>query len=111
MSTNGSMHLATNGGSMVTNVHNGEKYRLMRRRSPTSSVMPRWQIGTGLPMTLRKYIVHLPDKTVRFEKIGMNVYVFKPPTIQAEKSENALMLNTVEENKKFYTECQFEIAK
>ena len=39
----------------------------------------------------------------------MNLYVFKPPT--TIKTENALMLNTVEENKTFYTERQFERAK
>ena len=55
------------------------------------------------------FIVHLPDKPVRFERIGMNLYVFKPPT--TVKAENALMLNTVEENKTFYTERQFERAK
>ena len=26
------------------------------------------------------YIVHFPDKPVQFERIGMNLYVFKPPT-------------------------------
>ena len=39
----------------------------------------------------------------------MNLYVFKPPT--TIKAENALMFNTVEENKKFYTERELERAK
>jgi hypothetical protein len=34
--------------------HNKEKYGLMRSQSPTSSVMPKSQIGTELPMALRK---------------------------------------------------------
>ena len=55
------------------------------------------------------FIVHLPDKLVRFERIWMNLYVFKPPT--TIKAENSQMLNTVEENKTFYTERQFERSK
>ena len=39
----------------------------------------------------------------------MNLYVFKPPA--TVKAENAQMLNTVEENKTFYTERQFERSK
>ena len=39
----------------------------------------------------------------------MNLYVFKPPT--SIKAENALMLNTVDENKTFYIQRQFERAK
>ena len=39
----------------------------------------------------------------------MNLYVFKPPT--SIKAENALMFNTVEENKTFFTERKFERAK
>ena len=58
------------------------------------------------------FIVHLLDKKpVRFERIGMNLYVFKPPSSTTVKAKNAQMLNTVEENKTFYTECQFESAK
>ena len=61
-------------------------------------------------MTLEDaFIVHLPDKPVLFERIGMNLYVFKPPT--SSKTENAPMLNTIVENKTFYTEHQFERAK
>ena len=55
------------------------------------------------------FIVHLPDKPVWFERIGINLYVFKPHT--AVKAENALMLKIVEENKTFYTERQVERAK
>jgi hypothetical protein len=50
----------------------------------------------------------LPDKSVRFE-IGINLYAFKPPTLV--KAENAQMLNTVEENKTFFTQRPFERAK
>ena len=39
----------------------------------------------------------------------MNLYVFKPPT--SIKAENALMLNTVDEDKTFYIQRQFERAK
>jgi hypothetical protein len=55
------------------------------------------------------FIVHLPDKPVRFKRIGMNLYVFKPNT--TIEAENAQMLNTVEENKTFFTERQFQRAK
>ena len=55
------------------------------------------------------FIVHLPDKPVRFERIGMKLYIFKPPT--TIKAENAQMFNTLEEEKTFYTEHQFQRAK
>ena len=73
--------------------------------------MPKWQIGTGKEDA---FIVHLPDKPVRFERIGINLYVFNkvPTSNNTEKTkENALMLNTVDENRTFYTECQFERGK
>jgi hypothetical protein len=41
---------------------------------------------------------------------GYNLYVFKPPTSTTATSNNAQPLNTVEENKTFYTQRQFERA-
>ena len=55
------------------------------------------------------FVVHLPDKPVRFERIGINLYVFKPPVNKA--TDTIQLLSTVEENKSFYTLRQFERAK
>ena len=119
MSTNGRMHLATNGGSMVTKM----KYDLPQWGEVQSNEKAITNLFSYAGMANRyritdnsekedAFIVHLPDKTVRFERIGMKLYVFKPPTtMKAENNENALMLNIVEECKTFYTEHQFERAK
>ena len=48
---------------------------------------------------------HLADKLVKLERVGMNLYVSKPPT--SMKAENALKIYTVNENK-IYTQHQFE---
>ncbi|KAI2512474.1 Reverse transcriptase (RNA-dependent DNA polymerase) [Fragilaria crotonensis] len=53
------------------------------------------------------FVVHLSDdKTVRFTRHGNNLYVFKPPI-----KKQVQLLNTVEENKTFFTQRQFERAK
>lgn len=61
------------------------------------------------------FIVHLPNnKQVRFERMTlMNLYVHKPkPTMDSSHSLPASQfLTTVEENKTFYTQRQFERAK
>lgn len=58
------------------------------------------------------FIVHLHDKEVRFAKMGNNLYVYKP---NKHKSSNmikpASMVTTMEENKAFFTQHQFERAK
>jgi hypothetical protein len=55
------------------------------------------------------FVVHLSkDKTVRFTRFDNNLYVFKP-SIGARVEHQ--LLNSVEENKSFYTERQFERAK
>ena len=55
------------------------------------------------------FVVHLPDKDVRFERMDFNLYVYKP---QIEmKTNDVQLLSTVEENKSFYTLRQFERAK
>ena len=46
------------------------------------------------------YIVHMPDKPVRFKRVGMNLHAFKPP--KSMVAENAQLFNTVNENKTFY---------
>jgi hypothetical protein len=56
--------------------------------------------------------VHLPDKQVKFQWDPNGLYIYKPP----DKSEpginiEAQFINTLEENKKFYTQRQFEQAK
>ena len=53
------------------------------------------------------YIVHLPNKQVKFTKTSSGLYVFKPNI----KKTGVQLLNTVAENKSFYTQRQFERAK
>jgi hypothetical protein len=54
----------------------------------------------------KAFIVHLPDKEVRFEEFENGLYVFIP-----KKYKNMQFMSSVEENKKFYTPNQFERAK
>ena len=116
MSTNGSMHLATNGGSMVTNMKADlpEWGEVWFNEKAITNIFSYAEMADRYRITYDSekedaFIVHLPDKTVRFERIGMNLYVFKPTT--RIRAENAQMLNTLEENKTFYTERQFQRAK
>jgi hypothetical protein len=55
-------------------------------------------------------IVHLPDKQVKFTKTTQGLYVFKPK-ITPKNHQGMQLINTVEENKVFYTHRQFERAK
>ena len=110
------MHLATNGGSMVTNMKAdlpqwGEVWfneKAITNIFSYAEMADRYRITYDSEKE-DAFIVHLPDKPVRFKRIGINLYVFKPTT--TIKAENAQMFNSVEENKKFYTERQFERAK
>ena len=55
------------------------------------------------------FIVHLPDKKVRFNKTDQGLYIFKP---KITKNNNQMQfLNTVDENKHFFTRQQFARAK
>jgi hypothetical protein len=60
------------------------------------------------------FIVHLPDKQVKFHHKN-DIYVFKPPHFAKSLTRNnkrvQFNVNSVEENKTFYTERQFVRAK
>ena len=55
------------------------------------------------------FIVQLPHKQVKFTKTEQGLYIFKP---KIKKNKNEIqMVNTIEENKAFYTHQQYEKAK
>ena len=64
------------------------------------------------------FIVHLPHKSVKFTREN-GLYLYRPPYIkqhaikdtQSESNTKVQFLETVDENKKFYTKRQFERAK
>ena len=54
------------------------------------------------------YIIHLPDKQVKFARTLIGpLYVFKPPI----KQTGVQLINTGAENKSFYTQRQFKQAR
>jgi hypothetical protein len=58
------------------------------------------------------FVVHLPHKKVKFERMGMNLYILKPKMGSIKESNQPHMfMSTVEENKSFYTQRQFDKAK
>ena len=58
------------------------------------------------------FIMQLPHKQVKFEQLTNKLYVFKlPNTVKPTTKDDAQFVNTVEENKTFYTQHQFEQAK
>jgi hypothetical protein len=56
------------------------------------------------------FIVYLPDKKVKFTKTEQGLYIFKPK-IDKTRNTKAQFLNTVEENKIFFTQQQIERAR
>ena len=113
-SNDGDMDLSTNGGVLVTK---------------QKADLPQWgevwfnnhaitNIISYAEMTDRyritydsgkedAFIVHLSDnKTVRFNRLGKKLYVYKPSI-----TKQLQLLNTVEENKTFFTQRQFDRAK
>ena len=56
------------------------------------------------------FIVHMPDKKVKFTKTDQGLYIYKPKITKSQSSEVQL-LNTVNENKTFFTHQQIERAK
>ena len=94
VSTEGSMHLAINGGSMVIYMKAdlpqwGEVWfhnKAISKIFSYAKMADRYRITCDSEKD-DAFIVHLPDKPDRFERVGMNLYVFKPPT--SIKAENA----------------------
>jgi hypothetical protein len=56
------------------------------------------------------FTVHLPDKQVKFTKTNQGLYIFKPKIKQLIKTQ-VQFVNTIDENKAFFTHHQFEWAK
>lgn len=115
-STTGSMHLATNGGTLVTNQKAdlpqwGEVWfndKAITNIFSYAEMADRYRITYDSDKD-DAFVVHLPNKEVRFERIGINLYVYKP--IFDTTPQRIQLLSTVEENKSFYTQRQFERAK
>jgi hypothetical protein len=56
------------------------------------------------------FIVHLPDKQVKFTKTNQGLYIFKPKIIKTKKN-SVQLIQTIDENKAFFTNRQFARAK
>ena len=114
-SDSGVMKLTTNGGSIVTSKKAdlpqwGEVWfneNAITNIFSYAEMADRYRI-TYDSNKADEFVVHLPEKDVRFTRMGTNLYIFKPP--KSAQVATAL-LNTVEENKKFYTQRQFDRAK
>jgi hypothetical protein len=110
------MHLATNGGLLVTI----KKADVLQWREVWFNVTAITNIFSYAEM-IDKYritydsekedtfLVHLPNKLIQIERIGNNLHVYRPPNTATGKQIQ--LLNTVEENESFYTHRQFERAK
>lgn len=113
-SNEGDMHLSTNGGILVTN----QKADLPQwgevwfNESAITNIISYAEMADRYRIIYDSgkedaFIVHLSnDKAVRFNRLHNNLYVFKP-SIKTQVQ----LLNTVEENKTFFTQRQFERAK
>jgi hypothetical protein len=111
-----SLHLATNGGVLVS------KYK---------ATVPDWGEVRFNPKAMTNifcfaemaqrhkalyahkddsFIMHLSHKDVKFNKAGAGLYVFRPNLSKGDKSDMQFV-TTLSENKTFYTDKQFERAK
>ncbi|KAI2506113.1 Reverse transcriptase (RNA-dependent DNA polymerase) [Fragilaria crotonensis] len=113
-SNDGDMHLSTNGGVLVT-THKADLPQwgeVWFNESAITNIISYAEMADRYRITYDSgkedaFIVHLSDdKAVRFTRLGNNLYVFKPPI-----KKQVQLLNTVEENKTFFTQRQFERAK
>jgi hypothetical protein len=110
--TNDTLTLHTNGGVLTTNQKCdipqwGEALFApdgLTNIFSYAEMAERYKITTDSEVE-NAFIVHLPDKKVKFEKNENNLYVFIP-----KKEKNVQLLSSVEENKGFYTSSQFERA-
>ena len=115
-STTGSMYLTTNGGTLVTRQKAdlpqwGEVWfndKAVTNIFSYAEMADRYRIKYDSEED-DAFFVYLPNKTVRFERIGNNLYVYKPRNKTIP--QRIQLLNTVNENKSFYTQRQFERAK
>ncbi|KAI2510062.1 Reverse transcriptase (RNA-dependent DNA polymerase) [Fragilaria crotonensis] len=113
-SNDGDMHLSTNGGVLVT-THKADLPQwgeVWFNEMAITNIISYAEMADRYRITYDSgkedaFVVHLSDdKTVRFTRHGNNLYVFKPPI-----KKQVQLLNTVEENKTFFTQRQFERAK
>ena len=56
------------------------------------------------------FIVHLPNKQVKFTRTNQGLYIYKPKIV-TKKENQVQLVQTMDENKAFFTNCQFAIAK
>ena len=110
-----SMHLATNGGTLITTKEADLPHwgKVWFKDQAITNIFSYAEMSDKYRITYDSkdddaFIVHLPEQPVRFERLGNNLYVFKPPM---KRNTLRFLLNTVEENKTFYTQRQFERAK
>ena len=115
-SKTGNLHLYTNGGLLETK-HKADLPQwgeVWFNENAITNIFSYAEMADKYQITYDStaddaFIVHLPDKAVRFERLGNNLYVYKPP--KSKSTQSLQLLNTVEENKSFYTQRQFDRAK
>ena len=105
-SKTGNMYLSTNGGLLVTK-HKADLPQwgeVWFNENAITNIFSYAEMADRYRITYDSkkddaFVVHLPNKAVRFERIGNNLYVYKPT--KTESSQRLQLLNTVEENKSF----------
>ena len=114
------MQLNTNGGSLTSNQKCevpifGEAW--FNDRAVTN-ILSYAEVADNFRITYDNtiedtFIVHLPKGELRFVRSPSGLYYWKPkPVVQPLSINNeAIFVTTVEENKKFYSERQYEQAK
>ena len=115
-SKTGNMYLSTNGGLLVTK-HKADLPQwgeVWFNENAITNIFSYAEMADRYRITYDStkddaFVVHLPNKSVRYERIGNNLYVYKPP--RKESSQRLQLLNMVEENTSFYTQRQFNRAK
>lgn len=116
-SNEGDMYLSTNGGVLVTTdkADLPEWGEVWFNEGAITNIFSYAEMADRYRITYDSskedaFVVHISDdKEVRFNRLGNNLYVYKPPI--NNYINKAQLLNTVEENKSFYTQRQFDRAK
>jgi hypothetical protein len=116
-SNEGDMYLSTNGGILVTTKKADlpEWGEVWFNEAAITNIFSYAEMADKYRITYDSsnedaFVVHMSDtKQVRFTRLGNNLYVYKPPI--KNRYIKAQLLNTVEENRNFYTQRQFDRAK
>ena len=106
-SNDGDMHLPTNGGVLVTKQKTDlpQWGEVWFNNHAITNIISYAEMADRYRNTYDSgkedaFIVHLSDnKTVRFNRLGNNLYVYEPSI-----TKQLQLLNTVEENKTFFTQ-------